>query len=81
MPKEIIYPRHQGDSENPAPWAEVGWNKDAGYVQIVTKSADGIELEPTPEGNGWYVDLNRQQINELIRVLRRARDQAYGRDE
>lgn len=30
---------------------------------------------------GWHVDLGRQQINELIRVLRRARDQAFGRDE
>lgn len=27
------------------------------------------------------VDLNRTQINRLIRALRRARDQAYGRDE
>lgn len=27
------------------------------------------------------VDLNRQQINRLIRTLRTARDQAYGRDE
>lgn len=25
--------------------------------------------------------LDRQQVNRLIRVLRRARDQAYGRDE
>ena len=31
--------------------------------------------------DGWYMSLNRQQINDLIRVLRRARDAAYGRDE
>jgi len=31
--------------------------------------------------DGWHVDLDRPQINELIRVLRRARDQAFGRDE
>jgi len=31
--------------------------------------------------DGWHVDLNRYRVNELIRVLRRARDQAFGRDE
>lgn len=31
--------------------------------------------------DGWHVDLDRRQVNELIRVLRRARDQAFGRDE
>ena len=28
-----------------------------------------------------YVDLGRYEINQLIRILRRARDQAFGRDE
>jgi hypothetical protein len=28
-----------------------------------------------------YVTLNRSGINDLIRNLRRARDQAFGRDE
>ncbi len=27
-----------------------------------------------------YVDLNREQINRLIKLLRKARDQAYGPD-
>lgn len=31
--------------------------------------------------DGWHVDLDRQRVNELIRILRRARDQAFGRDE
>lgn len=45
------------------------------------------ELKSTKPGtsfkhfHGWHVDLDRYQINELIRVLRRARDQAFGRDE
>lgn len=30
---------------------------------------------------GFYVDLERAGLNELIRNLRRARDQAFGRDE
>ncbi len=31
--------------------------------------------------DGWHVDLHRDQVNDLIRVLRRARDQTFGRDE
>ena len=31
--------------------------------------------------DGWFIDLDRQGINKLIRDLRRARDQAFGRDE
>lgn len=31
--------------------------------------------------DGFYVDLDRTGINKVIRDLRRARDQAFGRDE
>lgn len=31
--------------------------------------------------DGFWVDLDRRGINQLIRNLRRARDQAFGRDE
>jgi hypothetical protein len=46
-----------------------------------------FEVEPMlleAEGlrpSGQYIQMNRYAINELIRVLRRARDQAFGRDE
>lgn len=30
---------------------------------------------------GFYVDLDRKGINDLIRFLRKARDQAFGQDE
>jgi hypothetical protein len=40
------------------------------------------EDEPEPHfTDGMYVDLDRAGINKLIRNLRRARDQAFGRDE
>lgn len=53
---------------------------------------DWVEVDPkTGEGtkpgtaftlfNGWHVDLDRNRLNQLIRVLRTARDQAFGRDE
>lgn len=46
---------------------------------------EGGKLVGTVTEAGWidrvYVDLDRKGINDLIRVLRRARDQAFGRDE
>lgn len=42
---------------------------------VTTSSAAYPDTE-----SGWYVDLDREQINRLIRVLRRARDAAYGAD-
>lgn len=46
----------------------------------------GLADGPTPEGERKpmvgpiSVDLSREQINRLIRTLRKARDQAYGAD-
>lgn len=50
---------------------------------------EGTPGPPRPEPDlrgltcfeGMYVQLNRRSINDLIRHLRRARDQAFGRDE
>lgn len=33
-----------------------------------------------PHFDGWHATLDRDQVNKLIRVLRRARDAAYGAD-
>jgi len=48
--------------------------------ETVTMSVDDGEDGWEFDG-GWYATINRRQINELIRALRRARDQAFGRDE
>jgi hypothetical protein len=40
-----------------------------------------VEGERAEQWGPISIDLDRQQINRLIRVLRRARDEAYGRDE
>lgn len=59
-------------------WTEI----ESGVVQF-----DNAPTSQTKPGtsfalfDGWHVNLDRQQVNELIRVLRRARDQAFGRDE
>ena len=66
--------------------AIVGWDREAGHVQLVTKCesaiggrfVDDVGIHYT---DGFYVDLDRRGINDLIRNLRKARDQAFGRDE
>lgn len=59
----------------------VGWSKEdhGGVVQIATVR-NGSEGSFDPQ-NGLYMDLDRSKINDLIKLLRKARDQAYGKDE
>lgn len=82
MPKEIIYSRHFGTNENPEPTVHVGWTREASHVEIATRMPKGIQL-PCDDvvENGWYATLDRNGINQLIRALRKARDQAFGKDE
>ena len=78
MPKEFIDAEGQIGGEGVEPHGVVvKWNRDM-YVQLATVRPDGEE----PSGqSGIYVDLDRDRINRLIRYLRRARDQAFGKDE
>lgn len=91
MPKEVIskFEENEDGSRSRSKRAvEVRWNKEIGDVQIVTVDFSW-DTERKPPQNpftgavtpGWFVDLDRSQINKLIRALRTARDQAYGRDE
>lgn len=71
MPKETIR------TDNGGTGVRVGWQ--AGGVQVASlRNADYTGDEPS---NGQHVSIDRHQLNRLIRVLRRARDSAYGRDE
>jgi hypothetical protein len=78
----MIYPLPNPDGTNADRRVEVGWSRDR-YVAVATTrvSAKQPGDGETLWDEGQHVDLNREQINELIRVLRRARDQAFGRDE
>jgi len=51
----------------------------AGYGELAAKS-DRIPVPP-PADERFSAVLSRSELNDLIRVLRKARDQAYGRDE
>lgn len=77
MPKEVIH----GDANQSAPLAvQVGWWKDYGVVQVASVDLSAPEGSDDP-AHGLHCDLTRAAINDLIRVLRRARDQAFGKDE
>jgi hypothetical protein len=91
MPKEQInHPKIVTSDGHPGytvtePTLHVGWNR-MGWVQIHIQAepdyfkdasadstnADGISVFTEP--------LSRNEINKLIRTLRKARDQAYGQD-
>lgn len=72
---------------------EVGYSTDS--VQLATTQLrpgadrhqdyspadEGPEVPYTPSWDGWFIDLDRQRINDLIRALRTARDKAFGADE
>jgi len=61
-------------------YAKPAWDEWIdGYGELAAKS----ERIPVPEPSAEYFSavLSRSELNDLIRVLRRARDQAYGRDE
>lgn len=87
MPKEYIVTNattrrtneHGGEREA----VRVGWDPN-GWVQVATVLMAGVEGATGPVeasvDQGQFVDLDRESLNRLIRVLRRARDSAYGAD-
>jgi hypothetical protein len=81
MPKEMVIDQSGfNEDDRRGLRAEVRWSREAEYVQLATV-ADEAPVAQGLGGEGWHVSLDRRGINELIRYLRRARDQAFGRDE
>lgn len=60
--------------------AIVGWSKESGFVEIGINSLE-ISTQNGSHGTGMYASFDRAGINRLIKILRKARDDAYGRDE
>lgn len=96
MPKHNIYPTPNPDGTNSDRRIELHWQRDSGVQVASTKWAGevgsvpdtGAEFLPGTSVNGplmaWdgqFVGLTRERINHLIKQLRIARDQAFGRDE
>lgn len=67
MPKEVLY------SEDHTPVGAVVWQRDQDVLLRLGS--------PDPNGDtiGWI--MSRSEINRLIRTLKRARNQVYGKDE
>ncbi len=75
-----------GEEETRGLRVEVVWRKREtsgvpGYIQLATVADKLPAVESEQGANGWFASLDRQGCNNLIKYLRRARDQAYGRDE
>jgi hypothetical protein len=68
MPKETIKDPRSEDSNE----LIVKWVRDC-FVEV------GVAPDETP-ASGAYINLDRSNLNRLIRSLRRARDQAFGVD-
>jgi hypothetical protein len=71
---------HDGRSIAQALATEVTGERDAQPGGPIGMADPGRE-PAAAEFSSLWATLNRQQINRLIWVLRRARDTAYGRDE
>lgn len=57
---------------------KIGWTKDQDHVEIaVVHDRDG-SADSDPDA--WHSQFDRHGLNRLIRVLRRARDDAFGKD-
>lgn len=76
MPKELVYGTVNAEP-HVGSGVEIGWGRDGQYVQMATGPVPvtGFDSE-----RAHYVQLDRAGVNRLIRALRKARDQAYGRD-
>lgn len=85
MPKEVVHNREQysGDFPSQNCIAEIRWSRDGEYVQVATVLVELVDHSPVLKevSGGWYLNLDRTGINDMIRFLRRARDQAFGKDE
>lgn len=94
MPKEVIVSDRNvfGPESSACSLLQVRWGRN-GFVELgarIVHGADHSDYKPTEAESpgsggkamrGHYMSLDRPQINDLIRHLRRARDQAFGRDE
>lgn len=88
MPKEIVHGDAPfGPDDDPLEVAtEVRWSRETEHVQIATvlrnrSTGENQDLAGRDVCGGMFCTLDRRGINDMIRYLRRARDQAFGRDE
>jgi len=91
MPKEIIeslyYGREVTDADTgkvmpvEATHLHVGWAKHQQHVEVAVINRAVESSFPGDTAPGWFMQLDRAGCNRAIRVLRKARDDAFERDE
>lgn len=94
MPKHFLYNDAQPGVQTADVRLELHWQRERGVQLGATHwlgsgDPDGGQefLEPVgtePQAmawDGWFIGMDRDKINHLIKQLRAARDQAYGKDE
>jgi hypothetical protein len=84
MPKEVIYSSQEAWPDSPeVAVLEVRWSRETEYCQVATVCLDRATHDSLTRevDGGWYISLDRRAINDTIRHLRKARDQAFGPDE
>lgn len=85
MPKEYVGQAPQVDGS-----VTVKWGRDSAEVQLTVTGPVGWRGELILSDSAidpdnaldWHVSLKQRfEVNRLIRLLRQARDQAFGKDE
>lgn len=77
MPKETVYNAYDhGDSD--LFQLDLSWGREQNSVQIGTLQVE--ERTQRKVVDGVFVQLDRAGCNKLITALRKARDQAFGKD-
>lgn len=83
-------PQPEGTVLREEPSLDVYWNRDGEWVQVAIDAPtdwwdrfwkDKQENKLITASSVFVEALSRQEINHMIRTLRRARDAAYGSDE
>lgn len=84
MPKERIYQEiFGGPGETPLRYLEVGWSHHSGSVQVYINNYvpfKFVDDDTNEVFTGLAGQLDREGCNRLIRMIRHARDQAFGKD-
>jgi hypothetical protein len=69
-----------GWSDNAVQIAAINSNVQATITQVHDEDGNPRAVDGTETIDGWWIDLDRAGINDLIKLLRKARDRAYGAD-
>lgn len=91
MPKEIVNSKYYGQevldvntglSVRVEPThLHVGWTKDREHVEVAVINTDIRSEYPGDTTQGWFMQLDRDGCNRAIKAIRKARDDAFGRDQ